>query len=194
MRSRIVSGVVFLAACALAPACIVEAPGAPQSGRSSSTGGLSPAAQLNDAPPVKLQNGANLEDKVEIVGAQFDPGRITPGQNVEATVWFKVLAEIPQDYLVFVHVEDVDGKMERINVDHPPAGGVRPTTDWKPGETIVDTFNIAVPANIASLRGINVWLGFWHAATDTRLQLKNPERVRNDGRNRILVGTLQAAR
>jgi hypothetical protein len=140
---------------------------------------------------MKVQNGANLDDKVEIVGAQFDPGRLTPGQNVEATVWFKVLGEVPQDYLVFVHIEDVDGKVERMNVDHAPAGGSRPTSDWKPGETVVDTFTIAVPANVANLRGVNVWLGFWHAATDTRLPLKNPERVRSDGRNRILLATLQ---
>jgi hypothetical protein len=88
--------------------------------------------------------------------------------------------------MVFVHIEDPEGRMERLNADHKPANGLYPTTQWKVGETVKDEFNIALPAG-ASARAINLWVGFWQPQTDARLQLKNTEAVRNDGRNRILL-------
>ena len=148
-----------------------------------------PAAIPAPAAPLQVTSGANLEDKVEIVGARLEPGRAMPGETVKVTVWFKVLEAIPQDYVVFVHLEDVDGRLDRMNADHSPVGGTRPTSDWKKGETIADTFQIYVPPG-APLRGLNVWMGLWHAATDTRLKLRNPEKVRNDGRDRVLLITL----
>lgn len=182
------SGILAALALAALPACIVEAPtGSPGESRAQ------PAA-LIDGPPLRVQSGANLEDKVEIVGAQFEPGRVGPGVTVKATVWFKVLAEVPQDYLIFVHVEDPAGKLERMNVDHAPVNGTRPTSGWNPGETIVDSFSITVPETATGLRGLNVWIGFWHASSDTRLRLKNTDDVKNDGRDRILLATLPPAR
>jgi hypothetical protein len=163
--------------------CIVEAPG----GERRRTGAA--GTVVGSAAPLQVQTAANLEDKVEIVGARLEPGRALPGEAVKVTVWFKALEAIPQDYLIFVHVEDVDGRMERMNVDHSPAGGTRPTSGWNKGETIADSFQIQVPPG-AQLRGLNVWLGFWHEPTDTRLKLRNAEKVRNDGRDRILLAML----
>jgi hypothetical protein len=165
-------------------ACIVEAPGGGDPRR---PGGAS--AVLTAAPPLQVTNGANLEDKVEIVGARLEPGRALPGETVKVTVWFKVLGEISQDYGVFVHLEDMEGRLERLNADHSPVGGTHPTSRWKKGETVVDTFQIYVPQG-APLRGLNVWLGLWHTGTDTRLKLRNPEKVRNDGRDRVMLVTL----
>ena len=170
-------------AISFAAACIVEAPGS--DARRTAAGG----AVVGTAAPLQVQTAANLEDKVEIVGARFEPGRALPGEVVKATVWFKTLEEIPQDFAVFVHIEDVDGRLERVNIDHPPVGGTRPTSSWKKGETIADTFQIQIPSG-GSLRGLNVWLGLWHEATDTRLKLRNGDKVRNDGRDRILITTL----
>jgi hypothetical protein len=112
-----------------------------------------------------------------------------PGELVKVTVWFKALEEIAQDYSIFVHAEDVDGRLERINIDHSPVGGTRPTSSWKQGETIADGFQIQVPSGV-QLRGLNVWLGFWHEPTDTRLKVRNGDKVRNDGRDRTLLATL----
>jgi hypothetical protein len=97
-----------------------------------------------------------------------------------------VLKPLEEDYLVFVHVEDAEGRMERLNVDHKPAGGLYPTTQWKVGETVKDEFAFQLPSG-ASPRQLNIWLGLWDPRTDARLQLKNPDAVRNDGRSRILL-------
>ncbi|MFP2930336.1 hypothetical protein ACLESO_35100 [Pyxidicoccus sp. 3LG] len=167
-------------------ACIVEAPGgaSPQERR---------AATVAQVPPLSLRNGANLGGKVELVGATVQPGRIAPGDQAKVTLYFKVLQPIEDDYLVFVHVEDPEGRMERMNVDHKPAGGLYATSQWKPGETVKDDFTIYLPSG-AQARSLNIWLGLWEPRTDSRLRLTNPDAVRNDGKDRILLGQVPVAR
>jgi hypothetical protein len=169
--------------------CIVEAPGTGENPRR----GPKPAAVVSDVPPLDVKLGAILDDKVELVGAKLEPGRALPGETVKITAYYKVLEPVPQDYTIFVHVEDPTGKSERINLDHQPAGGTHPTSQWKKGETVADTVSLYVPPT-ANLRAYNIWVGFWHPSTDTRMELKNPDEVRNDGRNRILLATLPVGR
>ena len=187
MRTRILAALL----CVFAGGCIVEAPGSTRPGKGDAAAAA--AKVVAATAPLNLKNGAILDDKVEIVDVTFEPGRALPGEAVRVTAQYRVLAEIPQDYLIFVHVEDVKGKLERMNVDHAPVGGRRPTSTWKPGEIIQDAFTVNVPAE-GRLEGLNLWAGFWHAQTDTRLALKNPNAVRNDGRDRILLGTLRVGR
>lgn len=174
-----------LVSTALLGGCIVEAPG-----------GASPEerrqAVVAQVPPLQLKTGANLGGKVELVGATVQPGRVTPGEPARVTVYFKVLQPLEADYLVFVHVEDADGRMERMNIDHKPASGLYPTPSWKPGETVKDEFALFLPAN-APVRALNIWLGLWDPATDARLKLTNPDAVRNDGRDRILLAQVPVA-
>ena len=163
---------------AAASSCIVPAPSEKTAEKQQ--------VKSNNSPPLEVRLGANLEDKVEIVGASVTPGRATPGESVKVTTFFKVLDTIPSDYMIFVHVEDVDGRMERLNADHAPIGGSYPTSQWKKGETLRDEFSVYLPPGVPS-RGINILLGLWDQKTDQRMKLKNTDAVKNDGNNRILL-------
>ncbi|MFY2561357.1 hypothetical protein ACN469_27400 [Corallococcus terminator] len=177
---------VMLSVLLLGSACIVEAPG-----------GASPeqrrASTVTQIPPLSVRNGANLGGKVELVAATVQPGRMTPGERAQVTVYFKVLEALDADYLIFVHVEDAGGRMERMNLDHLPAGGMLPTSQWKPGETVKDEFSIYLPAD-ANPKALNIWLGLWDPKTDARLPLTNRDAVRNDGRDRILIAQVPVGR
>ena len=70
----------------------------------------------------------------------------------------------------------VDGRVDRINADHPPAGGQYPTSKWKKGETVRDDFQIYVPPGM-NVRGLNILMGFWDPKTDIRLPLKNLDAI-----------------
>lgn len=142
-----------------------------------------PAAQLQT-----FQVGANLGGKVEIAATRIEPGRAQPGDTVKVTAFLRVLDTPDVDYMVFVHVEDADGKAERMNVDHPPPGGGR-TTQWRQGETLRDEFNVYVPP-VGGVRRLNIYYGFWDPKTDERLPLSNPAAVRHDGSHRILVAQI----
>jgi hypothetical protein len=175
----------------LAVSCIVPAPTSGSGGQQPQAGAQRPAqgTPATPAPPAEVRNGANFEDKVELVGATVAPSRAAPGEAVRITAFWKVLDEIPADYTIFVHVEDVDGRTDRLNADHQPANGTRPTSSWKKGETIKDDFTIYVPPQM-QVRGLNVLIGLWEPKTDSRMKLKNPEAVRNDNNNRVLLAQL----
>jgi hypothetical protein len=178
-------------------ACIIDAP----TGQSQSTPDR-PRLSTPNLGPATVRVGAVLaqatvgsdkvEDKVELQTAQFQPPQLIPGDQMKIVLTFKVLETIPDDYVVFVHVEDVDGKMERINVDHRPMGGNYLTTEWKKGETVRDEFGFAVPQNI-QIRGVNVFAGLWDPKGDRRMKLHNPAAVRNDGNDRILLASVPMA-
>lgn len=167
-------------ALVLLAACIVEAPG----------GDKSP--QRAPVPPLSSTIGANLDGKVELSAAQVTPGRIAPGEEGTVTLYFKVLDAIDKDYLIFVHVEDAEGRSLRLNLDHRPAGGTYPTTQWRKSETVKDEFSLRIPPGISAKR-LNLWAGLWEPQGDVRLSLRNPDRVRNDGNNRVLVAQLPLA-
>lgn len=162
--------------------CLVRAP-------SIETGVQAPRAQPSGGPR-EFRPGANLGDAVELTAFLVQPGTPAPGDTVRAQFQFKVLKALPADYLVFVHVEDAEGRTEKLNVDHAPVQGRYPTSQWKPGDTVRDEFQIYLPPS-AGVRQYRVWMGLWDPKSNARLPLTNPQTVRNDGQNRVLAGELQ---
>jgi hypothetical protein len=175
--------IVLLSSLALLTGCIVEAPGgqsaAPERAR----------AVVNNVPPLQLQVGANLEDKLELVGVMVQPGQVMPGESMKVTAYFRVIELLDTDYMVFVHADDPAGAVDRINADHRPAGGVYPTTQWKKGETVKDEFQVYVPPGMP-VRALVLYMGLWDPKTDARMKLKNVDKVKSDGNNRIQVATV----
>ena len=166
-----------------AASCIVPAPSAEKTGNAPQR----PIAAA--APPAEVRNGANFDNKIEMVSALFNPGKAQVGESMKVTITFKVLEEIDIDYMIFVHVEDVDGRVDRINADHAPAGGTYPTSRWKKGDLVKDEFVIYVPPQMP-VRGLTILTGFWDPKTDGRMVVKNPDAVRHDGNNRVMLATI----
>jgi hypothetical protein len=120
--------------------------------------------------------------------ATYRPGRLVPGEAVRVSLVLRVLEPLSEDYSIFVHLEDGAGRAERKNADHPPLGGARPTRTWRVGELLTDEFSFEPPPGVARL--LNVWVGFWDPMRDVRLPVQNPQAVRTDGANRVLVGQI----
>ena len=170
MRSSLAALVLALSAC------IVEAP---------TKEGVAPTApKLPPAPPAEVKSGANFGDAFELTSVILNPSRGVTGEPVRVTALFKVLNKIDVDYMIFVHVEDMDGRVDRLNVDHPPR--MKPTSQWQPGETVQDIFDIPILPGMP-VRGLSLVLGFWDPKTDQRLPIINKEQVANDGRDRLFV-------
>ena len=161
-------------------ACLVEAP--------TKEGAAPTAPKLPPAPPAEVKSGANFGDAFELTSVILNPSRGVTGEPVRVTALFKVLNKIDVDYMIFVHVEDVDGRVDRLNVDHPPR--MKPTSQWQPGEIVQDVFDIPIPAGMP-VRGLSLVLGFWDPKTDQRLAIVNKDQVSNDGRDRLFVAKFQ---
>lgn len=172
---RLTPAVVVLSSLSLA-ACIVEAP--------TREGTQQTAPRPPPAPPAEVKSGANFGDAIELSSVVLSPSRGVAGEPVRVTANFKVLTKPEKDYFIFVHVEDVDGRVDRLNVDHPPRA--KPTSQWEAGEVVQDVFDIAIPREMP-VRGLSLVLGFWDPKTDQRLPIVNKDAVPNDGRDRLFV-------
>jgi len=158
------------------PACIVEAPTNEKSG--------APAqAARGQVKPVPVKNGAVLGDLAELVGATFAPPSLSPGDSTRVVLVFRGIKPTTEEWQVFVHVEDAEGRGERLNADHPFR---MPTTVWKPGEVVQDEFVLTLPQGWKS-RAVNVFVGLWLPTTNARMKVRNPETVRTDGNDRVLL-------
>lgn len=180
--SRLAMRTPLFAALLLLSACIVEAP--------TKEGTQSSAPKPPQAPPAEVKSGANFGDVIELASVILNPSRGVVGEPVRVLANFKVLGKIDRDYMIFVHVEDVEGRVDRLNVDHAPRA--KPTSAWQPGEVVQDVFDIPIPPQMP-VRGLSLVLGFWDPKSDTRLPIKNPEQVPNDGRDRLFVAKFPVA-
>lgn len=167
---------LVLPALLLLSSCIVEAP--TREGKQSS------APRPAPAPPAEVKSGAVFGDAVELTHVVLNPSRGVAGESVRVTASFKVLAPPDGDYVIFVHVEDVDGRVDRLNVDHQPRQ--KPTSQWQAGEVIQDAFEIPIPPGMP-VRGLSLVMGFWDPKTDRRMPIVNQDRVPTDGRDRLYV-------
>ena len=157
-------------------ACIVEAP--------TKEGVQGTAPKLPPAPPAEVRSGANFGNSFELSSVILNPSRGVLGESVRVNANFKVNQKPDRDWLIFVHVEDVDGRVDRLNVDHPPRA--KPTSAWEPGEVVQDTFDIPIPAGM-QVRGLSLVMGFWDPKSDQRLPIVNKDAVPTDGRDRLFV-------
>jgi hypothetical protein len=163
------------------PSCIVEAP-------TSSDKSASQAAR-GQVKVVPVKNGAVLGDLAELVGATFAPPSVSPGDATRVVLVFRVIKPTTDDWQVFVHVEDAEGRGERLNADHPLRV---PTSTWKAGDLVQDEFPLTLPPGWRA-RAVNVFVGLWLPSTNARMKVKNPEAVRTDGNDRILLVQLPVA-
>lgn len=131
-------------------------------------------------------NGAIFANALQVVGYRVDPARPTPGSTITVTTQLRVLAPIPQDAMMFVHIDDSEGRPNRVNGDHWPANHKAPMNSWKVGEVVQDQFQVTL-GGFDESQAVTVWLGFFEPASGDRLPLANADKVRNDGNHRIAL-------
>jgi hypothetical protein len=174
--------ITLVSLLSLLPACIVEAPTSEKSGAAAQS-------SRGQVKPVPVKNGAVLGDLAELVGATFAPPSVSVGDATRVVLVFRAIKPTTDDWQVFVHVEDAEGRGERINADHALRA---PTSTWKSGDVIQDEFMLTLPSGWRS-RAVNVFVGLWLPTTNARMKVRNPDAVRTDGNDRVLLVQLPVA-
>ncbi len=136
-----------------------------------------------------------LDGKVEVLGYDLIRNDESPqgkpdakpryvwGDKLTVTVYYKVLARIPSDHKIFMHV---DTRGNRLHGDHEPATGALPTSAWLPGDIIKDTHTITIEN--ASLQGdYTIYVGLYHGERRMAVQ----PRAAHDGTNRLSLGQIE---
>lgn len=104
------------------------------------------ALERSFAPPeMQHPSEADFGGKIRLLG--YDTGTPLAGQPLEMTLYWQSLAELNEDYLVFVHVLDETGAIV-AQVDEGPQQGGYPTSLWIAGEVVADRHTLNLPGNL----------------------------------------------
>ena len=124
--------------------------------------------RLFELPPFDNAVGASLGGEIAL------PGYSLTGEGTTHTLELVWQAETQPaaDYTVFVHVLNADGTCCVWQADAMPRGGAYPTTRWRPGEVVVDAFEITLPDELPPGE-FGVEVGLYLAETGTRLSIEN---------------------
>ena len=110
---------------------------------------------------------ASLGAQAELVGYVLSPATVRPGETLRLTLFWQARQWIAQDYTVFVHLLDAQGKLWGQH-DGPPQEGVLPTSAWIPGELLRDEHILTVDAQ-APAGDYRLAIGLYDPATLQRL-------------------------
>ena len=115
--------------------------------------------------PVRI----NFDDKMALIGFEFDKRVVAPGEVLGVTLWWEALAEMEIDYKVFVHYV-LPPESTWAQKDDDPQDGAAPTTGWEVGQVVEDPYRIALPAEAPP--GVYfVEIGVYDKATNDRLKV-----------------------
>jgi 4-amino-4-deoxy-L-arabinose transferase-like glycosyltransferase len=101
----------------------------------------------------------------------FDaPESARPGEAVPLRLYWRAASLLDQDYTVFIHLLDSDGKLI-AQADSQPRSGDYPTSAWAAGDVIPDDHTLNLPAHLAPGDYV-IRIGLYLAPNGPRLPLK----------------------
>jgi len=104
--------------------------------------------RLWDAPDLDITTHVQLGGSTTLLGALGALDTLRPGDTLSLTLVWRAEAVMVESYRVFVHLIGPDGTLVAQS-DGEPAGWYRPTTSWAPGEIVLDSRSLALPADLA---------------------------------------------
>ena len=116
-------------------------------------------------------------------------GRACPGEQLQISYAWYARIQPTEIYAVFNHLVTSTEQMV-VQVDNWPQGGQLLTSQWQPGEYIVDDYTLNIPAN-APQEPYTLYIGFYTAKDGVRLPatLENGDRIPTD---RVLIPVSQS--
>jgi len=98
-------------------------------------GGLE--AAITHRRPVTFEGGS-----IQLLGYSLRGLPVERGGGFSVFLYWQARGQVPEDYTVFVHLED--GERIWAQKDGPPHCAKRPTSNWQPGELIADEHTLVV--------------------------------------------------
>jgi len=100
-------------------------------------------------PPAVTQNFAqpwHFDPFFTLSGGSL-PDQVAPGGDLSLRLQWASVKRTATEYTTFVHLVDAAGNLV-AQKDQMPLGGFAPTRLWQPGQQIVDTYTIPLPADL----------------------------------------------
>ncbi|HEX5415245.1 MAG TPA: hypothetical protein VFZ25_06240, partial [Chloroflexota bacterium] len=120
-------------------------------------------------PEVALASPVTFGEQIQLIGA----ATTVAGGRVQVRLWWKALAAPRANYTTFVHLTRDPSQPPVAVGDSPPLGGSFPTSDWRLGEVIADSYSLTPPAASPSGSYL-ITVGLYDPATGQRLPATMP--------------------
>jgi hypothetical protein len=98
---------------------------------------------LRRAPDAAYPREDRLGEAIRLLGYDLQPQVVTPGEALHLTLYWRAVDAPDGNYKVFNHVVGADGSLAGQQ-DGLPGGGVVLSSEWVPGEVVVDQYHIQV--------------------------------------------------
>jgi hypothetical protein len=134
---------------------------------------------ISSRPSPGTTSEAVFDGTVRLLGADVDPAEARRDGSVTITYYFECLGEMERDGQIFTHVEAVEGGTRWVS-DHHPVRSRLPTSMWRRGDLVRDTFTVTVPTGAVS-GTYRVMMGFFIG--NERWSVTPPSE--SDGSNRV---------
>jgi hypothetical protein len=95
-------------------------------------------------------------------------GQVQPGGTLEVTIYWRAVQRPDAVWHSFLHLYDAAGEKAAQADDHRPGGEYLPSTLWRPGDVIADSFQITLPADLPPGE-YTLMVGFYEADTGQRI-------------------------
>jgi hypothetical protein len=114
-------------------------------------GELLVAGQIQAMDEGKIANplDAQLGERVQLLGYDLNIQQIKNDPTLQVTLFWKAVETIPEDYTVFVQILDESGMLVAQR-DNQPVEGTYPTSIWKTGAIIPDSYLVPIPTQLLS--------------------------------------------
>ncbi len=93
---------------------------------------------------------------------------VFPGDEVQVELDFEASAPVAGDWSLFVHLVDGTGLIV-AQLDSMPGGGMHPTSNWRPGRNLYDSYTVVIPETAYAPNRASWQIGFYDHRSGERM-------------------------
>lgn len=144
--------------------------------------------KITSPPPIQHPQQVVLGQRIRFLGYELHHSPFKSGGQIYLTLYWQALDRIDEDYTVFTHLLDSEGRL-RAQKDNPPVNGLLPTSAWETGEIIQDRYIIPLGPELPP-GDYQLEIGMYQLETGRRLEVREGPEVEGD---RILLGAVEVS-
>jgi hypothetical protein len=137
----------------------------------------------------RIPVGANLGGQFVLNAYELPRLQYRAGELISLTFFWQAVSAPTDDYSLFIYLTTPQGGIVS-QIETPPLGGARPTSQWPVGEILVDPYQLPIPPT--TIPGdYQLRVGFFDPDTKVRLTIFEPGRAEQDNLGGLILRSIQ---
>ena len=140
------------------------------------TPAYAPPPTLDYLPEEAIPNPVHIVygGKVELMGYELRERKAWPGQALHITLYWRALVPMEENYSVYIHLRTPEGALLGQRDSYPGLGNY-PTSLWRPGEVVKDTYDVLIKPDAPAPVVARIEVGLYTFADKALLPARDPQ-------------------